>query len=845
MPPGKISEIIVRAIAIPVVLIAIIIGLLSYADVSIPLEGARKQFVSKASQLVGHEVRIDGEVRLAISFYPTLVVDKLHIVNTPGWSQEDILSIGETRVQLALLPILSGQLEFQEVAASSVHINLEQAKNGNNNWSSFISGDQESRADIPATDGPDKEKKKDEPASVKQKNLWVDQFSLTDLNINYLDQQLGQELNSKIDELIVNTHEKSHLTASLNGTTNDIPYSLQAKADLLRNILNKEPWQADLDGVVADSPVNLKINLKELDKSLKISISLNVGKTDIGGTLSWLGIVDGLDAESETMKFDASLAGSNLNEILDQSEFRVLLNEGHLNLHDPADDNMRTIQFNKAEFRSEPNQPLTFKLDGEIDAEPVTISLTSERLKTFFTDQDKVYLDLDAQLLETRIKLKGDVNLPITDHSFIVDASIEGKRIDYWNTLIKQKLPSYGPYQLKGEFRIKKDGFQVRNLNAVIGESDLGGNIDIDTHGDSATWSFQLVSNNLQISDFDVEGYSMFNRVSQSPPSNNQNKLDSGSREKLKGQRLTGNTNRKSGQPGELPSINADIQLQARNVASGDDNLGNGTLHLLLTDDSISADKLHLNIPGGIINGRFSLREVNAGIEGQLTLDIEKFDYGVLYRYINPESPAKGLLSTRVDLELKGETVGDLFDHANGTLDFALWPKDIDASLLNVWSINLLLAILPELRKEKSVLNCGVALLDIDDGKLSEELLFIDSTNVWMRGNLRASFQDENVSLALFPTSKTARLFALQAPIRIRGTFDELGAHIKPFDIVRAYLSFITSPLHAPFRRLLGGKMPADASELCGQLIDREYLRALLKEIEATQPTWDDVFDSN
>ena len=108
---------------------------------------------------------------------------------------------------------------------------------------------------------------------------------------------------------------------------------------------------------------------------------------------------------------------------------------------------------------------------------------------------------------------------------------------------------------------------------------------------------------------------------------------------------------------------------------------------------------------------------------------------------------------------------------------------------------------------------------------------------------MRADFRDESVSLALFPTSKTARLFALQAPIRIRGTFDEIGAHIKPFDIVRAYLSFITSPLHAPFRRLVGGNVPADGSELCAQLLDREYLRELLKEIEATQPTWDDVFD--
>ncbi len=844
MTKRKVIAIAFSAIVIPVTLITIIIGILSYAKITVPLDGLRQQFVKKATAVAGHEVHIDGEVRLAISFYPTLVVDRLYIANETGWSTENILTIAEARVQVALLPIISGQLEFTEISASSVQINLEQAKDGKNNWSAFISSGDKSQ-----TEQRDKVNRgvdslnKQKGSNTRKTNLWIEEFRFTDLKINYLDHHLDREFNSRIDDLVINTREKHHLTASLKGTTNDIPYALEAKADLLRNLINNKPWQTKLQGNVANSPVDLHIRLKEIDRKLEGSVILSAKNTDIGRTLSWLGIIEGLDTASDDLIFNAKLNGSSLNEIIDQSAFSVALKNGYLNLHDPADDNKRTISFTTAEFNSTVDQPVTFSLNGKIDEEPVRISLTTERLKAFFTDQDKVYLDLDAQLVETRIKLKGDVNLPITDRSFIIDAAIEGKRLDYWNTLIKQKLPPYGPYQLSGEFRIKRDGFQVQNLKAVIGESDLGGKIDIDTHGNSATWFFELVSNNLQVRDFDVEGHSLFGRVSKSAPSNNQKKLDSSSREKLKGQMLSEQTNRKLGQRRDLPSIKADIQIQARNVASGDDNLGNGTLHLLLTDNSISADKLYLNIPGGTIDGRFSLRESNNGIDGHLSLDMEKFDYGVIYRYINPNSPANGFLSANVDLKLKGETVGELLAYANGTLDFALWPKNIDASLLNFWSINLFLAILPELRKEKSVLNCGVALLDIEDGKLSEELLFIDSTNVWMRGNLRADFQDENVSLALFPTSKTARLFALHAPIRIRGTFDELGAHVKPFDIVRAYLSFITSPLHAPFRRLLGDKIPEDASELCGQLIDRDYLRELLKEIEATQPTWDDVFN--
>lgn len=820
MSARKVLAIIFQAILIPAALIALVISILSYADVTLPLESLRKQFIKKASELTGHEVNIDGQVQLAISFYPTLVVEKLYIANNPGWSQDKILSVGEVRVQLALLPILLGQLEFLEVTTSSIRINLEQAKDGRQSWTSFVQSLDKKHQ--PANDGDDSRTRTE---SITQTNkLWIEKFSLTGLYINYLDQHLGRKFTGKIDQLVISTQDRNHLIASLAGTLNDIPYSFEATSDLLRNIPNNQPWQANLKGKIANSPVNLQIKLGAVNKIPKGSVKLEVKEADIGRTLSWLGIIDGLDTASKELKLDAFLSGSNLNEILDQICLKVQLNDGYLNLHDPADDNKQTIHFSKAEFESYTNQPVTLLLDGKINEEPVIVSLSSNPLSAFFKDPDNVTLNLDARLVDARIKLNGNIALPITEKSFIIDANIEGKRLDQWNKVIKQKMPPYGPYRIKGQLRIQEKGFQLKHTRVVIGESDLGGELNIDTRGDSVIWDLNLVSEKFQIRDFDVEGYSLFQRLSTDSLDTVKTKTDVNTWERLKGK-----DGLKRHQLERLTPIKADIRLEARKVTSGDDLLGDGSLHLRLTEDAISFKKLHLNLPGGTIDGLFSVKSIDQGIDGRLKLDMDRFDYGVLYRYIKPESPAEGLLSAKIDLNLRGKNLAYGFNQANGKMDFALWPESIDASPLNLWSVNLLLAILPKLKKEKSVLNCGVALLDIEDGKLSEELLFIDSTNVWMRGNLKANFQEETVSLALFPKSKTARLFALRSPIRIRGTFDELRTKIKPFDIIGAYFSFITSPLHVPFRRLMGSKVPADASNLCGQMVDREYLRTLLK----------------
>jgi hypothetical protein len=197
-------------------------------------------------------------------------------------------------------------------------------------------------------------------------------------------------------------------------------------------------------------------------------------------------------------------------------------------------------------------------------------------------------------------------------------------------------------------------------------------------------------------------------------------------------------------------------------------------------------------------------------------------------------------------MELAGRDFQRMFEQADGQFDIAIWPRNfIGAKVFDFWSVNLLLAILPAITDDQSRFNCGVGLFDLADGKVSEELLVIDSTRVWLEGNLRADMIEEQVELTLFPRSKTARMFALQTPVRISGSFDDLRVAIKPLDIVTSYLSFITSPLHAPMRRLLGKRLPADGSELCATLFDRQKLQKLAEQRKATQPDIDDVYYSD
>jgi hypothetical protein len=163
-----------------------------------------------------------------------------------------------------------------------------------------------------------------------------------------------------------------------------------------------------------------------------------------------------------------------------------------------------------------------------------------------------------------------------------------------------------------------------------------------------------------------------------------------------------------------------------------------------------------------------------------------------------------------------------------------------------MWASNLFLILLPEIRKKESKINCMVALMDLEDGIMKEDFFGMDTTKVWMLGNINVDFSMEHVTLSLYPRSKTARMFAVQAPIRVEGSFDNIKLITNPVDITVAYFSFITSPLHVPARRVFADKVPDDASEICEKFYDRAYVKKLKEQLEAEeQREIDEMLDSD
>ena len=829
----KLLGIVFRTLVIPVALITAIVGILKYADVSVPMERVRQAFVNSASDTLGREVHIDGEVRLAISFFPTLVVDGLRVPNHPGWSTPDMLSIGEARAQVALMPLIAGRVELLEIAAERITLNLEQDKNGDKNW-----GRQAREAvDPEPASRPDDQAVSD---SSPGDNFTIDEFSLTDVTINYHDAKLDNGFSDRIERLQVNTEDHSRLVASLTGDTEGIDYTFTATSNLLRNLANNQPWHFESTGQVGQNPVSLVANIDTSSGAITGDVELETSAIDIGRLLEWLRITKGLDLAAGQMRISASLRGSSLYDIVHQSTFRVDLHDGRWLLKSHVDDRTQTISFEHAAVEAVESQDLKILFAGKVGAEPLDLVFRSNPLGAFFTGVENVTLAVDAKLANADLKLNGDVKLPVSTKTFSVNMAVSGTQLNQWNQLLASDLPPLGPYSLSGHMDMTPKGFHITELDARIGDSDLGGVIKIDITHPRPLWTMNLVSKNFQIDDFDLEDYSVI--PDQEAVTDNE-QPQATTRERVREVMMQANTTLE--QPHDVDNLDADITLDARQVYSGKDRLGNGQLVMALREDVMDIKQLKLNVPGGDLEGSMGIQLIDDGIEGYFRLDVEKLDYGILTRRINPDTSADGLITARVDLELSGSDFSHSLEHASGKIDFAMWPRNIGADVMNIWAVNLFFAILPSFSDRESKVNCVVAVLNTEDGQLNEQFLALDSTKVWVNGNLDVNFPKETVRLSLFPRSKTARMFGLQTPIHVRGNFDDLSLRIRPLDLIGSYASFILSPLHAPMRRIFGEQIPEDGSEICGELLDRDYLKRLQEKAEERERALDNAYSGD
>ena len=575
--------------------------------------------------------------------------------------------------------------------------------------------------------------------------------------------------------------------------------------------LKMSPFEARLANVSFKG--NLSLDLRGQEPVAMLNVSSE--HVDVGHLLREFQIVERSEMKARRLSVDLTLRGSELRTIMEKSEVTMVLEDGVTIVRDPNSQSSLEIRIVKSTLSSIPGKPTAYEIDGRIETIPVKIRIETHPLASFIEATGRLPLRLTANAAGVRVEMSTIATPPFTLRDLAVDLSVKGERLDSLDELLDVSLPPWGPYALDGRFQLDQTGYHARELAVQIGGSHLNGDVSLNTTGARPRWAVNLVANTLQLNDFDTGGWSAFQSGgSVEIPATNEDPSASRWRKKSKVEAVF--------TADSMQQLNARLSVVVNEVLSGKDRLGSGQLVASLEDGRFSLDPVKLNIPGGSIDMVIAFEMTEDEVASKTKVKIEHLNYGVLARWLDPDAEPDGWLALELDLQSRSESLRTMLVGARGYLGFAVWPKNMQADVFDVWVANLVLAILPIIDSGSgSKVNCVVGRFDITDGIMKPDGVLIDTTNMQVSADGTVNFKTRQIDFVLAPRAKKPRMFSLATPVQIRGSYTGFTVGLTPADLLGSAARFVASVVVVPFQRLFGTNGAADGEAACLAAMER------------------------
>jgi uncharacterized protein involved in outer membrane biogenesis len=260
----------------------------------------------------------------------------------------------------------------------------------------------------------------------------------------------------------------------------------------------------------------------------------------------------------------------------------------------------------------------------------------------------------------------------------------------------------------------------------------------------------------------------------------------------------------------------ASLKVDVTQVLSGKDKLGSGNLQARLENGRADIGPVVIDAPGGSARMQLGYEPTEQDVKVDLHIDVQKFDYGLLARRIKPESEVSGAFSLKMDVDSRARYLSEILRHGSGHIEFAVWPQNMQSGVFDLWAVNVLVALVPAVDPGKaSKVNCAIGRFELNDGKLVERTILLDTSRMRVTGKGKADFMAENFALHMSPQAKTAQFLSLATPIQVNGSFDNFKVSVSPGDIIGTVARLATSIFWVPLQKLAGKKIPADGSDVC------------------------------
>ncbi|KFL36701.1 AsmA family protein [Arenimonas donghaensis] len=365
-------------------------------------------------------------------------------------------------------------------------------------------------------------------------------------------------------------------------------------------------------------------------------------------------------------------------------------------------------------------------------------------------DPDQRYwINLSAKAGATRARVDGGLRSVLQLQDFEVDFSIAGDNMADLYPLLGLAIPETAAYDLAGRLGRTGSTWHYRGVQGIVGESDLAGEVSVDTGRERTLLVADLKSRRLDLDD--LAGFIGGKPQAADP--------DDGRVFPTSPYDTT-----------KLRSMDARVSLVAEALSAPPLPFESMDARLELENGDLRLDPLDFGFAGGHLLGTIHLD----ARQDPMTADIDLQARGLQLPRMLPEAEAaksQGLLGGRVQLRGRGESVSGVLATADGEAGLAMGRGRISNYMMELVGLDFAEMLKFKLGEDQEVpVHCGYADFAVEDGVMTARALGFDTSDTLVLGEGQVHLGDEQLDLVLRPRPKDFSPFTLRSPLKVGGT---------------------------------------------------------------------------
>ncbi|MDH4191613.1 MAG: hypothetical protein OEW21_15600, partial [Betaproteobacteria bacterium] len=506
------------------------------------------------------------------------------------------------------------------------------------------------------------------------------------------------------------------------------------------------PFAANVAGIDFRGAVSLDFRGAEPQAALWLMAE----EVAVGRILRDLHLSRDLDLHFDRVRLSLAARASRLGELLARSELNGEVEGGRLTLRHPGTGRAWQVALDRGVLAAAPGIPLGLNLRGSVEQSAVAIAIETAPAQDLVNPAKPLPFELSIEAAESKLRLTGRVERPAGKGDIQLALETQGPRFDSLNRLAHTALPPWGPWSASGRLLVTGGGYRLDDLRLKIGDSLLGGQAGLALRGARPRLDVALKAPNIQLDDFRFGEWS--------PAKKDPTPKESASSGEA---RLAGKVDHLLGRE-TLLRLDAALKVEVEHVYSGKDRLGEGRLEVTLADGVANLGPAEVKLPGGLARLSLLYAPGEQDVRMSLRIGVDHLDYGVLARRIAPETPQRGVMSLRVEVDARAELPSEMLSKGSGRIEFALWPESLKAGVFDLWAVNVLESILPAMDSSRaSKVNCAIGRFVLKDGRLTARTMLVDTGRMRVNGTGDIDYVAQTLRLRMEPKAKRPEFLSL------------------------------------------------------------------------------------